>query len=67
MDIVLVSENDSLISSVIVRLDGFHILMSFMSATGTIMVGSDTESLWETVYSANAVVHILIGHWPCIQ
>ena len=62
MDIVLTSGNDILISSVIVRLGGFHLFMSFMSATGTIMTGSVIESLRETVYSANTVVHMMTGH-----
>ena len=62
MNILLASENDLLISSVTVRLGVFHLLMSFMGATGTIMAGSGIKSLWETVYSANTVVHMMTGH-----
>lgn len=54
-------ENDEL-SSIIVRLGGFHLLMNYMGAVGKIMGGSDLEEMWEEVYAQNAVVHMVNRH-----
>ena len=62
MDIVLATGTNNPISKVIVRLGGFHLLISFMGAVGTIMAGRGIEEIWETVYAPNAVVHMLTGH-----
>ena len=48
-------------ASVVFRLGGFHLLMSFMGAIGYIMSGSGLQELWESVYAKNSVVQIS-GH-----
>ncbi|XP_064120382.1 uncharacterized protein LOC135225033 [Macrobrachium nipponense] len=50
------------LTKVIVRLGGFHLLMSYMGAIGHIMAGSGLSDLWETVYGINTVKHMLTGH-----
>ena len=61
-EMVLSAGPSSPLSSVIIRLGGFHLLKSFLGATGTIMAGSGLEELWETVYAKNSVVHMMTGH-----
>ena len=62
MDIVMGADKKNPVASVVVRLGGFHLLMSFMGAIGTIMSGSGIEAVWETIYSSNTVVHMMSGH-----
>lgn len=50
------------ISKVVVRLGGFHLLMSFLGTIGYVMNGSGIEELLSTVYASNSIVHILSGH-----
>lgn len=50
------------LDKVVVRLGGFHLIMSYMGAIGTIMSGSGLAELWETVYAPNSVVHMTSGH-----
>jgi len=47
---------------VVVRLGGFHLLMSYLGSVGYIMGGSGLDSLWETVYAAGTVIHMMTGH-----
>ena len=47
---------------VIVRIGGFHLLMSYLGSIGHIMAGSGLEELWERVYAKGSVVHMLTGH-----
>ena len=47
---------------VIVRLGGFHLLMSYLGSIGQIMSGSGLAELWEKVYAKGSVVHMLTGH-----
>lgn len=61
-EIVERSDDNSDLSKVILRLGGFHLLMSFMGSVGRIMEGSGLESLWETVYGSSTVNHMLSGH-----
>lgn len=49
-------------SNVIVRLGGFHLLMSFMGAMGTIMAGSGLKQLFCEIFATNSVDKILLGH-----
>ena len=44
-DIVTSESSDSLVSSVVVHLSGFRLLMSYMKAVGNIMSGSGIEEL----------------------
>ena len=46
-----------------VRLGGFHLLMSFLGSIGQIMTGSGLEELWQRVYAKGSVVHMLTGHF----
>lgn len=50
------------LSSVVVRLGGFHLLMSFMGAIGAVMAGSGLKELLMTIYANNSVDRILNGH-----
>lgn len=45
-----------------VRLRGFHLLMSFLGSIGHIMAESGLAELWERVYAKGSVVHMLTGH-----
>lgn len=49
-------------SNVAVRLGGFHLLMSFMGAMGTIMAGSGLKQLFCEVFASNSVDKIMSGH-----
>lgn len=53
---------EPLLSSIIVRLGGFHLLMSFMGGIGYIMAGSGLKELWSTIFAPNSVIHMLGGH-----
>lgn len=59
MEIVAGSEESS---KIVVRLGGFHLLMSYLDCIGRIMEGSGIESLWETVYGRATLKHMLTGH-----
>lgn len=61
-EIVASAESDSDISKIVVRLGGFHLLMSFMGSVGRIMEDSGLECLWTTVYGKNTVQTMLNGH-----
>ena len=61
-ELVATSGIDGDLSSVVVRLGGFHLLMSFMGAVGYIMSGSGLDDIWGTVYAKASVVHMLTGH-----
>jgi hypothetical protein len=50
------------VSKIILRLGGFHLLMSFLGSVGKIMEGSGLEELWATVYGKNTVSYMLNGH-----
>lgn len=57
------SENSSSeLSKIVVRLGGFHLLMSFLGTIGYIMNGSGIEDLYAQIYARNTVVHMLSGH-----
>lgn len=62
VDIVEASNPNSILSNVIVRLGGFHTLMSFLGSIGHIMTGSGLEDLWRTIYAKNTVPHMISGH-----
>ena len=58
---LMVSEEppESPLSSIVVRLGGFHTEMSFLGSVGFLMAGSGLEQVLETVYAS--VDHILSG------
>ena len=62
VDMVAASVNGNDLSSVVVRLGGFHLLMSFMGVVGYIMGGSGLKELWSLVYAVDTVDKMLNGH-----
>ena len=45
----------------VVRLGGFHTLMSFLGSNRSLMAGSGLEKLLETIYGTNTVIHMMSG------
>lgn len=60
-EIVAAAPDDSPLKSLFIRLGGFHLLMSFLSAIGFIMAGSGLEELYSTVYAKNSVQQMMNG------
>lgn len=60
-EIVAAASHDSPLKSLFIRLGGFHLLMSFLSAIGFIMAGSGLEELYSTVYAKNSVQQMMNG------
>ena len=50
------------LETVIVRLGGFHLLMSFLGCIGFFMAGSGIGELWQEVNAKVSVSHMLTGH-----
>lgn len=50
------------LSNVVVRLGGFHLLMSFMGAIGNIMMGSGLKEVWSVIYAPNVAEKMTSGH-----
>ncbi|GBL91779.1 hypothetical protein AVEN_71414-1 [Araneus ventricosus] len=46
----------------IMLLGGFHMLMSYMGAIGTIMAGSGLKELFQSIYALNTVVKLMSRH-----
>ena len=46
---------------IVVRLGGFHTLMSFLGSIGAVMGGSGLNKLLELIYASNSVTHIMSG------
>ena len=55
-------QNTPDLSSLFIRLGGFHQLMSYMGSVGYIMTNSGLDGMWEQVYAPNTVAHMLTGH-----
>ena len=49
------------LKNVVLRLGGFHTIMSFLGCIGRLMEGSGLQEVLETVYAGNAVGHMLSG------
>ena len=62
VDMVAAESSDGKLSSVVIRLGGFHLLMSFMGAVGYIMGGSGLKELWSVIYAHDSVEKMLTGH-----
>ena len=45
----------------VVRLGGFHTLMSFLGSIGAVMERSGLDKLLERIYAMNSVTHIMFG------
>lgn len=61
-DIVASCSTDSEVSLVIVRLGGFHLLMSFMGAIGYIMDGCGLQDLFNVAYAVASTEKIMTGY-----
>lgn len=57
-----ITSNNIDFKNVVVRLGGFHLLMSFMGAVGVIMSGSGLKELFTLIYAENSVEKIMSGH-----
>ncbi|GBN62524.1 hypothetical protein AVEN_161443-1 [Araneus ventricosus] len=62
MDIVSQVDEIDELSTVIVRLGGFHLLMSYMCAEGKLVGCSGLKEMWYEVFAKNAVVRMASGH-----
>lgn len=58
----LLANDQNNLKGVIVRLGGFHMLMSFLGTIGKIMNGSGLKELLATAYASNTIDHMLTGH-----
>ena len=47
--------------NIVCRLDGLHLMTSFLGSIGSMMKGSGLEEALETVYGHNAVTHMISG------
>ena len=56
---------DSDLHSIVLRLGGFHTLMSFLGCIGHIMSGTGLQDVLEQLYAGNAVTHMLSEHSWC--
>lgn len=61
-EIVAASKPGSELSKVIIRLGGFHLLISFLGSIGYIMAGSGLKEILGVIYAPNSVDKILNGH-----
>ena len=51
----------TLVSNIVLKLGGFHIIMSFVGCTGQLMASSGLKEVFELVYAANTVQHMMFG------
>lgn len=61
-EIVAAAPPDSQLGKCVVRLGGFHLLMSFLGCIGYLMSGSGLKELLSTVYASLSVDKMLQGH-----
>lgn len=61
-EIVEISPMGSQLSSCVVRLGGFHLLMSYLGCIGYLMAGSGLKELLSTIYAPASVSKMLEGH-----
>ena len=59
--IQLVESTGSCVKSAVIILGGLHLQMSFLSSIGHLMGGSGLKDVFETIYAANSVKHMLTG------
>lgn len=59
---IISSTSNPRLQSVVVRLGGFHLLMSFVGAIGYVMSGSGLKELLSTIYAPLSVEKMLTGH-----
>lgn len=61
-DIVAACRGDPTFDSVIIRLGGFHLLMSYLGAIGYVMAGSGLKELLSVICAPVSVDKMLTGH-----
>lgn len=61
MTIIQNEPSSSALKSVVLKLGGFHMEMSFVGSIGYLMSGSGLVNLLETVYASTAVSHMMSG------
>lgn len=61
-EIVAAALPNSELSRVVVRLGGFHLLMSYLGAVGFIMQGSGIKEILSVIYAPNSIDKMLNGH-----
>jgi len=61
-EIVAGAPAGSLLSKSVIRLGGFHLLMSYLGAIGYLMSGSGLKELLSTIYAPLSVEKIMQGH-----
>ncbi|GBP81140.1 hypothetical protein EVAR_88238_1 [Eumeta japonica] len=61
-EIVSAAPQGSELSKIIIRLGGFHLLMSFMGAIGHIMQGSGMKEVLAEIYASKSLEKMLNGH-----
>jgi hypothetical protein len=61
MMIIANSDDSSPIRQIVLKLGGFHTLMSFIGCIGQLMEGLGLQDLLNLVYATNTVPHMLSG------
>lgn len=61
-DIIHSADLNDPVKNLIVRLGGFHLLMSFLESIGYIMGGSGLADIFNNIYATNSVDKIMTGH-----
>ncbi|CAG9782212.1 unnamed protein product [Diatraea saccharalis] len=61
-EMVAASDTNSDLSKTVVKLGGFHMLMSFLGCIGYVMDGSGLKEALSTIYATNSVDKMLNGH-----
>lgn len=61
-DIIAFSGKNSILGNIIIRLGGFHTLLSFLGCIGYIMASSGLRQLLSLIYAPNSADMLLAGH-----
>ena len=61
MKIVAEQCPDSVLSGVVLKLEGFQMIMSYVGCIGQIMASSDLKEVFEVIYAENTVSHLISG------
>ena len=54
-------QNQTSFENVVIRLGGFHTLISFLGSIGELMSASGLQEVMETIYAPNPVSHMMTG------
>ena len=58
---ILSQTDDRLLQNIVLRLGGFHLIMSFSACIGHLMAGSGLQEAFETIFAESSVPQILSG------